>query len=237
MATAIGHARLGAVAARERDRDHAGDHRDGGHEDRPEPDRARPRAARRASTCPRSRSWFVNSTSRMPFFVTSPISMMKPIIAIIDMYWRGDEQPADAADDRERQRHHDRERVDEALELRGEDDVDEDDAEQERDARTPCRPCPARAPAPRSRGSPTPAAPSRRSRSGTRSRRRARSSCRSASSVTCRICACRSICDGPERRPDVGDGAQLDELARRRRAPGSRRSRRDRRAPPAGAAP
>ena len=31
-------------------------------------------------------SWFVNSTRRMPFFVTSPISMMKPIIAIIDMY-------------------------------------------------------------------------------------------------------------------------------------------------------
>ncbi len=43
---------------------------------------------------PAARSWLVNSTSRMPFLVTSPISMMKPIMAIIDMYWPVMSRPA-----------------------------------------------------------------------------------------------------------------------------------------------
>ena len=42
---------------------------------------------------PAARSWFVNSTSRIPFFVTRPISMMKPIMAIIDMYWFASRSP------------------------------------------------------------------------------------------------------------------------------------------------
>ena len=43
---------------------------------------------------PAWRSWLVNSTSRMPFLVTRPMSMMKPIMAIIDMYCRARSRPA-----------------------------------------------------------------------------------------------------------------------------------------------
>ena len=85
------------------------------------------------SPCSRTRT-MARSTSRIAFFVTRPMSRMMPIIEPIAIEFLREEEAEDGADDRERQRHHDRERVDEALELRGEHEVDEDDAEQEREA-------------------------------------------------------------------------------------------------------
>ena len=68
----------------------------------------------------------------MPFFVTSPMSMMMPIIVITFMLPPVSEQRERDADEAERQREHDRQRLEERAEERREDQVDEDDGEQER---------------------------------------------------------------------------------------------------------
>ena len=49
--------------------------------------RIRPAESSEAARSPPSaRSWLVKSTSRMPFFVTSPINMMTPIIVMTFMF-------------------------------------------------------------------------------------------------------------------------------------------------------
>ena len=85
-----------------------------------------------ARSFPSPRSWLVKSTSRMPFFVTSPMSMMIPIIVITFMLPPREQQGERDADEAERQREHDRQRLEEGAEERREDQVDEDDGEQER---------------------------------------------------------------------------------------------------------
>ena len=55
------------------------DRRQARHQDRPEPRAARPGAGRGRSSMPSARSCWMYSTSRMPFFMSRPISRIAPM--------------------------------------------------------------------------------------------------------------------------------------------------------------
>jgi hypothetical protein len=118
---------LGAFGQREGQRHHAEDHGQRGHQDRPQP-HLRPRAAAQAvRSMPSSRERIAKSTSRIAFFVTRPISMTMPMIENMFSV-EPNQQRQHHADQRQRQRAHQRQRLQEAAELAGQDHVDEDHA-------------------------------------------------------------------------------------------------------------
>ena len=94
------------------------------------------------NAAPPRRARLAKSTSRIAFLVTSPISMTKPIIEKMLSVVPVSKQRQQHADQRERQRRHDRDRLGEARELRREDQVDEDDREPKR-RQERCRTIPA----------------------------------------------------------------------------------------------
>ena len=90
---------------------------------------------RLAHALPSRMPWLVKSTSRIAFLVTRPISMMKPMIEKMLSVVLVSSQRQQHADQRQRQRHHDRDRLQEAAELRGEHQVDEDHRQAQRGQR------------------------------------------------------------------------------------------------------
>ena len=103
-------AEFAAFAGAERRRQHAEDHRHGRHHDRPQPDG--PGLEERVlEGQPVAAYWFVRSTSRIAFFVTRPISITTPIIAGMPRFLPVSQKREQRADERERQRQHDEERL------------------------------------------------------------------------------------------------------------------------------
>ena len=127
-----GRAHLGAGADRERERQHAEDHGQRRHHDGPQARAAGLDRAPRRAAMPSRRAWFAKSTSRIAFLVTSPISMIRPIMLMMLSVSPREQQRHRDAHQRQRQRQHDRERLGERAELRGQDQVDEDDRQEER---------------------------------------------------------------------------------------------------------
>ena len=88
-------------------------------------------SARNRSVPSRRRS-FALSMRRIAFFTTRPKRRITPIIDIMLNVSPVTQERHEHADQRERQRHHDGERLRDALELRGQDEEDEDDGEEDR---------------------------------------------------------------------------------------------------------